>query len=201
MNSNGLYSSIAKSYDALLTMSGYRLAINHFLRQLPLEKNKVIKILDAGCGTGMYSLALLRRFPNASVSAFDLNEDMVKTFRLKLARRKEMSARINLFIGNVAEPLPTLNGGFDLAVTAGVLEYVDMKKAVENLAGHLRAGSYFLNVSVKDNIFGKFVGRIYDLDPYSPEEKTAAFTGSGFTVVKVMQFPLEREAYLFRKAE
>ena len=201
MNSNGLYSSIAKSYDALLTLSGYRLAINHFLRQLPLEKNKVMRILDAGCGTGLYSLALLRHFPNASIAAFDLNEDMVKTFRSKLAKRKELGARVNLFLGNVAEPLPKLNGGFDLAVTAGVLEYVDMKKAVNNLAGHIPAGSYFLNVSVKDNIFGKFVGRIYDLDPYSPEEKVAAFTGSGFSMVKVMQFPLEREAYLFRKAE
>ena len=199
MNSNGLYSSIARSYDTLLTLSGYRLAINHFLRRLPIDTRLAIKVLDAGCGTGMYSLAIMKHFPNARIAAFDLNEEMVHAFRSKLEKRKELGARVNLFIGNVAEPLPAINGEFDLIVTAGVLEYVDMRQAVRNLSAHLIAGGYFLNVSVKDNIFGKLVGSLYGLEPYKTDEKIKAFTSDGFSLVKVMQFPPTREAYLFKK--
>lgn len=200
MDSNNLYSSIARAYDTLLTLSGYRLAINHFLGNLPVERDRAINVLDAGCGTGMYSLAILKQFPNARIRAFDLNEDMIGAFRSKLEKRKELGSKINLFVASVTEPLPDLNGGFDLVVTAGVLEYVDMREAVRNLSEHLIAGGYFLNVSVKDNVFGKLVGRFYDLEPYSADEKVTAFADNSFALVKVMQFPLTREAYLFRKA-
>lgn len=199
MNSNSLYSSIARSYDTLLTLSGYRLAINHFLRRLPVDRDRAIKVLDAGCGTGMYSLAIMKQFPNARIEAFDLNEDMMRAFRSKLEKRKELGARVNLFIGNIIEPLPTINSGFDLIVTAGVLEYVDLRRAVKNLSEHLLAGGYFLNVSIKDNIFGKLVGSLYGLEPYSTDEKVRAFANNGFSLVKVMQFPLTREAHLFKK--
>jgi SAM-dependent methyltransferase len=148
----------------------------------------------------MYSLAIMKQFPNARIAAFDLNEDMIGAFRSKLEKRKELGSKVNLFVASVIEPLPGLNGGFDLVVTAGVLEYVDMREAVKNLSEHLIGGGYFLNVSVKDNLFGKLVGRFYDLEPYSVDEKVRAFAENSFALVKVMQFPPTREAYLFQKA-
>ena len=81
-----------------------------------------------------------------------------------------------------------------------MLEYVDLEKAVRNLAAQLVRGGYFLNVSVKDNLFGKLVSNLYKLELYSSDRKVKAFTESGFALIKVMQFPPTREAYLFKMA-
>lgn len=199
MNPNKLYSSIAKSYDLIFRLSGYTLAIKHFINRLPYDRTAPLRVLDAGCGTGLYSFAILNRFPDSNVVAFDLNEDMIAKFRARLAENGEQRKRVEVFTANIIEPLSLAGRRFDLIITGGVLEYVDIEKAAKNLSAHLDNGGHFLNVSVQDNIFGKIVGMMYGLEPNSTEENIRAFTGNGLTLVKDMSFPLTRKAYLFKK--
>lgn len=199
MNPDKLYSSIANSYDLLLWLSGYTLAIDYFVNRLPFDATEPIKVLDAGCGTGLYSFAVLSKYPGSKVVAFDLNEAMVGRFKARLAEHGEIKNRVELFTADVAKPLSLACGSFDLVITCGVLEYVDIERAVENLSTHLTAGGYFLNVAVSDNIFGKVVGKMYGLEPNSGEKNLRAFTDNGFVLAKAMFFPPTRQAYLFKK--
>src|SRR3989344_6200600 len=77
-DSNFFYSKIARFFDLVQILSGYKLAVRYFIGMIPFETKQSIKVLDAGCGTGLFTFALLRRFPNASIKAFDLNNDMIQ---------------------------------------------------------------------------------------------------------------------------
>jgi S-adenosylmethionine-diacylgycerolhomoserine-N-methlytransferase len=44
-----------------------------------------LQILEVGCGTGANTLKLLKRFPNAHITALDLSPDMLAIARKKLA--------------------------------------------------------------------------------------------------------------------
>ena len=66
MNSQQRYSLSAKFYDSLiLKFFGYEIAADYFVKQLSFNIDKNLEILDAGAGTGLYSFAILKRFPNA----------------------------------------------------------------------------------------------------------------------------------------
>jgi ubiquinone/menaquinone biosynthesis C-methylase UbiE len=199
MKADKLYSSIARFYDWLLWLSGYHLAIRYFIRHIPLPTKSSITILDAGCGTGLYSLALLKRFPKAKLTAFDVNEAMIGQLKAKLEKQDAITGRLKFFTADLTGPLPALAGKFDLIVTGGVLEYVDIQQAVGNLSPYLQPDGLFLNVAVKNNLFGKLVASLYRLDLYTREHNIQAFTYNNFALVEVRQFPLAREAYYFRK--
>jgi SAM-dependent methyltransferase len=199
MDSDKLYSSISRFYDLSLFFAGYTVAIDYFIRQIPLSCSKAIKALDAGCGTGLYSLGVLKRFPDAQITAFDLNSDMVKVFISKLAKREALANRVKVFIADISEPFPSIEEGFDLIITGGVLEYVNIEEAVKNLSRYLALDAYFLNVSIKDNMAGKLIGKIYNLRLYCRDTIIQAFTKNGFALIKTYTFPLAKEAYLFKK--
>lgn len=199
MESNRIYSSIAGFYDLALGLSGYLLAIESFVREIPYDEAERINVLDAGCGTGLYSFAIVKRYPRATVTAFDLNKEMVARFQSRLEKKSEVSNRVQVFTADLCEPLPAIGNEFDLVITGGVLEYVDIERAVKNLSNHLSNGGFFLNTSVRDNLMGKLVGKAYGFRPNTRGRNIDAFTGNGYRLMKSMRFPPTREAHLFRK--
>src|SRR3989338_699557 len=160
MNSQKAYSLSATFYDLLiLRLLGYEVAANYFVEQLPLSDG--IEVLDAGVGTGLYSFAILKKFPNAKITAFDPNEELLEKFREKV-KQKGLTNQIDIFVGDILSPTPK-NKQFDLIITCGVLEHVDLNKAVENLSQYLKSGGYFLNAGVRNNFFGKTVSKFWGL--------------------------------------
>lgn len=73
------------------------------------------RILDAGCGSGPTSVALIHR--GAEVSGFDLSAAMIE-----IARRSLPDA--DLRVHDLAEPLPWKDATFDAAVASLVLHYL-----------------------------------------------------------------------------
>ncbi|MBI3631822.1 MAG: class I SAM-dependent methyltransferase [Candidatus Vogelbacteria bacterium] len=198
-NSNSFYSNIARFYDFGLWFFGYKLAVYYFIGLLPFKKQDAFKVLDAGCGTGLYTLAILRRFPNASVEAFDLNNAMTEIMKIT-ARRKKLGQHASIFNGDVTKTLKLESEQFDLIVTGGVLEYIDnIEIAVRNLAPYLKKGGYFLNTPVKDNWLGKIIAKLYRFSPHSHINNIKSFTSNGFFLVTERSFPIIKEAHLFRK--
>ena len=204
MNSQERYSFAAKFYDLLiLRFFGYEIAADYFIKQLPFCVNDSIEVLDAGAGTGLYSFAILKRFPNAKIIAFDLNDELLTQFRLK-AEQKGLLNQIEIFNGDILLPLPQ-NKQFDLVVTGGVLEHIDLEEAVKNLSQYVKLGGYFLNAGVKNNFIGNFVGKVWGIHTFPKERVIGAFAKHNLKLKNYLLLPLKyffmrlvKEAYIFQ---
>lgn len=205
MQSQKLYSIIARFYDFGLWLNGYKGAAAYIVKNLPFETGASIRVLDAGSGTGLYSFAILNRLPNSQVVAFDINPEMVSKMGRGLIST-DLQERTKVFVADILQELSNnIPNDFDLIMTGGVLEYVNAEKAVANLSKRLPKGGYFLNSPVKNNIWGKLVGKWMGFIPYAQESLLAAFSKNGFELVRKIKIPwyfpisLVKEAYLFKK--
>ncbi len=205
MNSQSLYSIAARWYDiVILRLFGYERAAEYIVQQLPFAISDRIDVLDAGAGTGLYTFAILKRFPYATITAFDLNDAMLAKLGRK-AEEKGVADRITRFRGSILEPIPGKKQ-YDLIMTGGVLEYVDLKQAVDNLSSDLKSGGYWLNAGVKNTVVGKLLGGIAGFRPYAKDHVVTTFTESGLSLNKYLNPPtkfffmrLVKEAYIFNK--
>ena len=204
MQSQKLYSLIARFYDLGLLLNGYKGAAARVVKELPFPADAPLRVLDAGCGTGLYSLAILSRFSNSRIAAFDFNPKMIARIKQNLTNRG-LANRAEVFEADILQELSRVSDNFDLIVTGGFLEYVDAGRAIANLARHLNKNSYFLNAPVKNSLCGRWVGRWMDFVPYSYHANVAAFTENNFRLQKQIKIPfyfpisLVKEAHLFRK--
>jgi SAM-dependent methyltransferase len=80
-----------------------------------------IRLLDAGCGTGAYSQAMLPQV--GRIDAVDLNDGMLAVARVKLAE-EEAAGRIAFHPGSVDE-LPFADECFDAAMINQVLHHLE----------------------------------------------------------------------------
>lgn len=76
-----------------------------------------LEVLDAGCGGGLHSVALLEG--GARVSGFD------KSRSLLAIARKRLGADAELVEADFSEPLPFASGRFDVVLSALALHYVE----------------------------------------------------------------------------
>lgn len=92
------------------------------------------RVLDAGCGPGLYAAELVRR--GARVTGFDESAEMVRLARARLGVRAEIRT------GTLAEPLGWLaDESHDLALLALVLHHLDDRvTALRELHRVLRPG-------------------------------------------------------------
>jgi ubiquinone/menaquinone biosynthesis C-methylase UbiE len=206
MNQEKLYSwigDIAPLYDLLAWLFGYKKSVNFFISQIPFPKDEPIKILDAGCGTGAYSLAILKRYPRSSVIAFDFSEKIIEALKEKAGQKYK--ERLRLFSADIQSGLENIGDEkFNLIITSGVLEYVPPEKTIRNLSRFLVSGGYFLNSPVRHTLFGKIVCNLYGCRPYSREENVTAFINNEFSLEKIINLPWYspasfKEAHLFKK--
>ena len=198
-DSNSLYSGIAKFYDIGLWLTGYKLAVPYFLNLLPFNRDASLRVLDAGCGTGLYTFAILKKFRNAQMTAFDVNAAMMEKMK-RIVQEKGLDSRVQIFNWDITGALPLPEKQFDLIVTGGGLEYInDPAAAVKNLSPYLKKGGYFLNSPVKDNWLARMVAKFYKFTPHSSLTNISAFTHNGFTLERTRSFPIIKEAHLFKK--
>ena len=207
MKSKKIYSTIGEItsiYELLASVSGYKKSVEYFVAQLPFSENSPIKVLDAGCGTGLYSFAILKKYKSAKITAFDLNEKLVNYVREKSIKNK-LTDKIRAFAADITSSLPEIeNEKFDLIITAGVLVYVPHEETVKNLSRFLIPGGYFFNVPNRDSAWGRFVCTLYACTPYSKTENISVFEKNGFTLEKDVKVPKTpaasfKEVHLFRK--
>lgn len=53
------------------------------------DVNKPIKVLDLGCGNGILSQLVFKKFPNAKIVGFDITKEMLDTYVNKLEKHKD----------------------------------------------------------------------------------------------------------------
>ncbi len=92
-------------------------------------------ILDLACGTGIVTLALARRNPQARIVGVDVTEDYLQVARQKA---RDLGANVE-FIHADAEAV-ALKGTFDCITSSYIPKYVDANKLLDNITPALRPG-------------------------------------------------------------
>lgn len=114
----------APEYDSANPLSGE--VCSRMLERLDLVRVVPARILDFGCGTGVVSRALARRYPRAQIAALDFCLP-----ELQLQRRGGFLARARELVRG-RSPLSCVCADFErLPVASGVIDFV-----VSNLALH-----------------------------------------------------------------
>jgi len=146
-----LYTEHADAYQRFVRSLGYPQGLRAaFLKSPALVPD--MHILDAGCGTGITTLALrqaleARGISNGEIDAFDLVPAMLDRFRARLARFDIENVRLAQADVLNLDTLPPTWSDYDLVVTASMLEYVVRSKlptALRALRQRLRSGGTLL---------------------------------------------------------
>ena len=93
-----------------------------------------LRVLDAGCGSGILTRMLLERFPHSRVDAFDISEAMLDTARATISAPcvRWLQSEFALYRPALPYPLVVSNASLHWAPS--------LTDAVENLANCLAAG-------------------------------------------------------------
>jgi SAM-dependent methyltransferase len=157
-----------------------------------------MRILDAGCGTGITTLALRQALETRGVSvgeidAFDLTPAMLSRFRAILTRSDIEGIRLMQADVLQLDALPPTWSGYDLVVTASMLEYVPRSKLPTALGAlHQRlcsGGTLMLFITRNNLLMRPLIGRGWSANLYTQTEVRVALEDSGFGDVSFGGFP------------
>lgn len=194
-----LYSRRAAVYVRLVGLIGYQAGLERiFAMSMAQALRPHAKALDAGCGAGAVTFAMLgaferARIPRGVIDAFDLTPAMLDLFRRKLRRAKVSDVRL------CQADLFDLSGfpedwvDYDLVVSSGMLEYLPRDRLSEGLAvlrSRLAADGHLLMFISRKNAFNRLaMERWWRANCYDRAEIGAALRAAGFTTVSFHEFP------------
>lgn len=125
------------------------------------------KLLDAGCGYGIYSIEIAKYFPDCTVTATDLSEPMLELGRT-LAAEHGVSERVQ-FIKDDVQQMSFTDGFFDAVISINMLHHVKRPDAMLNESVRvLKHDGILLMHDVRRNWLGYFI-HPYDSGFTAPE--------------------------------
>jgi len=192
-----LFTTRTDSYARFIRAVLYPQGLRAFFQAVPFLKPGV-RVLDAGCGTGVVTLglyyALVRRgFVPALMHGFDLTPAMLERFRDRLNHER---ISVELAKADVLrlDELPAGWSDYDLVVSASMLEYVPRELFTSALAGLRRLlrddGRFVLFITRRNWLTGALIGRWWAGNIYSADEVLNALNTAGFQGATVASFPL-----------
>ena len=156
-----------------------------------LPKIAVEQAVDLGCGGGRNAGELLKKYPNAQVTAVDYADLSVKK-AAAYNRTMIEAGRCTVMQGDVSA-LPFRDGTFDLATAfETVYFWPGPVKSFSEVCRILKPGGWFLIVNESDGMdkTGKQFETIIDgMHTYTAEELEAALQAAGFAQVKTAHHP------------
>ncbi len=182
------YDRIARLYGFSFKLNGYGRSLDQYLTRHPLPVSRGARILDAGCGTGLLTLSLMRtlRFP-VKITALDLSARSIRAAKRAVSQAKGRKRDISFAQGNVLT-LPFADDSFDLIVTSGALEYVPLEDGFKELARVMAPGGHLLHLPIRPSLASTFLEILFRFKTHPPQ-KLEVETERHFRVVENYRFP------------
>lgn len=163
------YDRIARIYDLTFKFNRYGRSLDQYFETHPLPVTRGARILDAGCGTGLLTHAMLRaiRFP-VSITALDLSATSVVAARKSLYYSPGRKRDVTFTQGNLLS-LPFADDSLDLVVTAGALEYVNLNDGLTELARVIAPGGHLLHLPIHPSLIGVVLEILFRFKSHPPK--------------------------------
>jgi SAM-dependent methyltransferase len=148
-----------------------------------------LRVLDAGCGFGMVTFALLqalrkRNLDYDAIDAFDLTPAMLARFQSELKTRRITRVQLQQADVLALESLPASWANYDLIASASMLEYLpkqDLSRALAALRARLAPHGHILVVITRKTPETKlFIEWLWHAERYAKDELRRAFAEAGF---------------------
>ena len=191
-----LYSKRVFWYQLFISALGYTRGVRVYLKK-NCTLTAGMKILDAGCGTGLitkslHTIAHNQSLQNITFHAFDLTPSMLKPFLLW----KEKQGAENIFIrqADILEPktIPTGWQDYDLIIVSGMLEYLPKQRVTTSaklLYNLLKPnGTFLIFLSKKNWLSHLVIERLWHADTYTKQEITTLLKQAGITNISFKSF-------------
>src|SRR5947207_4894412 len=182
------YDRIARFYDLTFKLNGYGRSLDQYLATHPLPVSRGARILDAGCGTGLLTLALLRslRFP-VSITSLDLSASSLTATRKAVSQSEGRLRDVSYMQGNVLS-LPFADDSFDFVVTSGALEYMPLEDGLGELARVIAPRGHLLHLPVRPSLTSLMLEICFRFKHHPPKDVMRK-TQQRFKVVNHYHFP------------
>ena len=120
------FATMVSEYDSLIrrAVPRYEEMTRELTASLPIAADRV---LELGCGTGNFSLALAARYPSATITMVDAAQEMIEVTRDRIAAAHPAVASRARYVTTKFEDL-ALDDGFDLIASCISLHHVRDKQ-------------------------------------------------------------------------
>jgi len=164
------YDRIAGIYNFTFKLNGYGRSLDQYFENHPLPVTRGARILDAGCGTGLLTLALLRvlHFP-VNITALDLSATSIAAAKKGVGGSPGRRQDVEFAQGNLLS-LPFADNSFDLVVTSGALEYVPLGEGLSELARVISPEGHLLHLPVRPSPASTFLEILFRFKSHPPGE-------------------------------
>lgn len=185
----GLYDRIADVQNLAMKLNGYRQSVAKYLRSLKLDIGEDSLVLDAGCGTGLVTLAFQEAgYRPQRIEAVDLSFKSLGVARDEFRQRRRLAGRTDVVQSNVLK-LPYADNTFDLTLMCGVLEYTPLDAGLGEAARVLKKGAPLVFLPVKPSIVGSMLELLYNFKIH-PLANVRTAAAKHFNIVGNFEFPI-----------
>ena len=194
-----LYTVRLRAYQAFISFFRSRQAIRALMESSGFLRPG-LRVLDAGCGFGSATFALLdalrrRNIEPKIIEAFDLTPAMLAQFQGELEARGISHVRLKQANVLNLEELPASWTAYDLIVSTSMLEYVsrqDFSRALAALYARLARRGILLVVITRRNWMTRIlIEWCWQAAPYTRNELREEFAAGGFNELAFIRFPLQ----------
>lgn len=183
------YDRIADVHNLVMKINGYRDSVAKYLNSLNLQIDSESAVLDAGCGTGLVTLAFHSAgYRPEKMFALDLSFKSLEVAKEQFEEDEIVAVREAKTIQGNLLAMPFEDGTFDLVLTCGALEYVPLEAGLAELARVLKKDGLLVLIPIRPSFIGSVLEILYNFKTHSVED-VKNHSQKHFEIVGNYKFP------------